>query len=132
VAETAEEGIVPLSEEEARLLHQLEQSLAQEDPEFASALRGSTIAARNRRVAALAAVGFVVGMGVLFSGAVTARTWLGALGFIVMLGTGYVFTGAWRGGVAHLQGEPRAESGPRGSFVGRMEERWQRRQHPDR
>src|SRR4051794_27874211 len=34
-------GTVPLSDEEARLLHQLEQSLAAEDPDFASTLRGS-------------------------------------------------------------------------------------------
>lgn len=122
---------MPLSEEEARLLHQLEQSLAQEDPAFASALRGANLASRGRRVAALAGVGFVVGLGVLFTGAITARTWIGVLGFLLMLGSGYLFIGAWRGGIAELPGTPRS-AGPRGSFVNRMEERWQRRQDGDR
>ena len=45
---------MPLSDEEARLLHQLEQSLAAEDPDFASTLRGSKFLAHNRRVAILA------------------------------------------------------------------------------
>ena len=40
---------MPLSDEEARLLHQLEQSLAAEDPDFASTLRGSKFMAHNRR-----------------------------------------------------------------------------------
>lgn len=120
---------MPLSEEEARLLHQLEQSLAQEDPAFASALRGSTVAAHNRLVAALGGLGFLVGLGVLFAGAVTARTWLGVVGFLLMLAAGYVFTTAWRGGMAPRPGEPRpTDPKSRASFVDRMEERWQRRQ----
>ena len=45
---------MPLSEEELRLLEQMEQALAQEDPKFASTLRGSTLerAARMRTIAA--------------------------------------------------------------------------------
>jgi protein-S-isoprenylcysteine O-methyltransferase Ste14 len=127
---------VPLSDEEARLLQQLEQSLAAEDPDFASTLRGSKQAARNRRIAVLAGLGFVVGLGVMFGGAVTATTWLGVLGFLVMLVGAYFFVTAWRHGLAAAPDAApslRKPSSPKssGSFVDRMEERWQRRQEGD-
>lgn len=125
---------MPLSDEEARLLQQLEQSLAAEDPDFASTLRGSKQAARNRKVAALAGVGFLVGLGVMFAGAVTATTWVGVVGFLVMLVGAYFFVTAWRHGLAASpDARPARPSAPKpsGSFVDRMEERWQRRQDND-
>ena len=130
---------MPLSDEEARLLHQLEQSLAAEDPDFASTLRGSKQAARNRKVAVGSGLGFVVGLVVLFSGALLAQAWLGVVGFVIMLGTAYLFVQAWRGGLTGTEESPTPQStqgspGPKqsgGSFVDRMEERWQRRQDGD-
>lgn len=132
---------MPLSDEEARLLHQLEQSLAAEDPDFASTLRGSKFMARNRRVAALSALGFIGGIVVMFSGAVTKMTWLGVLGFLAMVGTAFLFSQAWKRGIGGHDDEAQAPAGrsgrsgrqqkPSGSFVDRMEERWQRRRDGD-
>jgi hypothetical protein len=129
---------VPLSDEEARLLHQLEQSLAAEDPDFASTLRGSKFMAHNRRVAFLAVLGFLGGLVLLFAGAVSAMTWLGVVGFVTMLGTAYLFMTAWKRGIGSRDEEPARSSGkpskaskPSGSFVDRMEERWQRRRDGD-
>jgi hypothetical protein len=123
---------VPLSDEEARLLHQLEQSLAAEDPDFASTLRGSKFLAHNRRVAILAVLGFFGGVALLFGGAVSAMTWLGVLGFVVMLMSAYVFVTAWRRGIGQAEeGDDEAPQKPSGSFVDRLEERWQRRQDGD-
>jgi len=124
---------VPLSEEEARLLHQLEQSLAAEDPDFASTLRGSKFLAHNRRVAILAVLGFLAGIALLFGGAVSAMTWLGVFGFVVMLGGAYVFVTAWRRGIGQSEesNDEAAPQKPSGSFVDRLEERWQRRQDGD-
>lgn len=130
---------MPLSDEEARLLHQLEQSLAAEDPDFASTLRGSKFMAHNRRVALIAALGFVIGLAVMFTGAVSKMTWLGVLGFLAMVGTAFLFTQAWKRGIGR-EGEittssrssgrrPKQKSS--GSFVDRMEERWQRRRDGD-
>lgn len=122
---------MPLSDEEARLLHQLEQSLAAEDPDFASTLRGSKLLAKSKRVAAVSLIGFLAGLALLFTGAVTARTWLGVLGFVVMLAAVYVFVTAGRrgfGGPAEL-GRAASASKASGSFVDRMEDRWQRRQN---
>ena len=124
---------MPLSDEEARLLHQLEQSLAAEDPDFASTLRGSKLLAKSKRVATLSIIGFLAGLGLMFGGVVTARTWLGVAGFLVMLGAVYVFVTAGRNGFGATteRGRPAAAPKPSGSFVNRMEERWQRRQHGD-
>jgi Protein of unknown function (DUF3040) len=124
---------VPLSEEEARLLHQLEQSLAAEDPDFASTLRGSKFLAHNRRVAIVAVLGFLAGIALLFGGAVSAMTWLGVLGFVVMLGGAYIFVTAWRRGIGQSEesNDEAAPQKPSGSFVDRLEERWQRRQDGD-
>jgi len=125
---------VPLSDEEARLLHQLEQSLAAEDPDFASTLRGSKFMAHNRRVAVLSALGFIAGLVVMFTGAVTKMTWLGVIGFLAMVGTAFLFSQAWRRGIGGRDDDASAPSGrpgrpqkQSGSFVDRMEERWQRR-----
>ena len=124
---------MPLSDEEARLLHQLEQSLAAEDPDFASTLRGSKFLAHNRRVAILAVLGFLAGIAILFGGAVAALTPVGVLGFVVMLGSAYVFVTAWRRGIGQAEesADEVAPQKPSGSFVDRLEERWQRRQDGD-
>lgn len=123
---------MPLSDEEARLLHQLEQSLAAEDPDFASTLRGSKFMAQNRRVAVGAVLGFIAGLVMLFAGAVSAMTWLGVAGFVAMLATAYLFMNAWKRGIGGLEDEKAsASSKPSGTFVDRMEERWQRRRDSD-
>lgn len=125
---------MPLSDEEARLLAQLEQSLAAEDPEFASTLRGSKLIAHNRRVAAICVVSFLAGIAMLLGGAVSKMTWIGVLGFVAMVAAAYFFVRAWRRGITGAQEvsgpAPSSPKGPRGSgsFVERMEERWQRRQ----
>lgn len=122
---------MPLSDEEARLLAQLEQSLAAEDPEFASTLRGSKLIAQNRRVAAICVVGFLAGIAMLLGGVVSKQTWLGAVGFIAMVAAAYFFVRAWRRGITgaeELSGPVTPSTKSSGSFVERMEERWQRRQ----
>lgn len=157
---------MPLSEEELRLLEQMEQALAQEDPKFVSTLRGRSLerSARMRTIAA--AVVFVVGLGLLMGGPISGITWLGVVGFVVMLASATVGLAAWRGrhapaptprsndealfdfddhphpfdvidgGKAH---KPRKRSrAPRvkrqrapkqGTFMQRMEQRWERRRH---
>ncbi len=88
---------MPLSEEELRLLEQMEQALAQEDPKFVSTLRGSSLerVARMRTIAAAAV--FVVGVVMLMGGAVAQQIWLGVLGFVVMVGSATIGLAAWRG-----------------------------------
>ena len=88
---------MPLSEEELRLLEQMEQALAQEDPKFVSTLRGSSLERTARLRTIASAVVFVLGVAMLMGGAVAQMTWLGILGFVVMLASATVGLAAWRG-----------------------------------
>ena len=88
---------MPLSEEELRLLEQMERALVAEDPKLASALRGTTLRATARRRALLAGGVFVLGVCVLMGGAVTQTYVVAIIGFVVMLASAYVALSSWRG-----------------------------------
>jgi hypothetical protein len=141
---------VPLSEEELRLLEQMERALVAEDPKLASTLRGTTLRATARRRALLAGGVFVVGVVVLMTGAVTKHTIVGIIGFVVMLASAYLALTYWRNqNRAPEQSSPERGSHPsfsvieggrskrRGaksraprshqSLMERFEERWRRR-----
>lgn len=137
---------MPLSEEELRLLEQMERALVEEDPKFASTLRGTAFRRSARRRAVIAGVCFVIGVAVLMTGAVARITALGIAGFVVMLGSATVALAAMRGQHGSAAPDPRAShpsrgftvidggrrtkrSRPasRGSFMDRMAERWSRR-----
>ncbi len=127
---------MPLSEEEQRLLEQMEDALAAEDPKFVSALRGTTSRARSKKVALLATIAFFAGVALLMTGAVLIKTLVAVAGFVVMLGSAYVALVHWR-----LLREPdlpdnvhsiektkgRAVVPKSSGFMNRMEDRWRRR-----
>jgi hypothetical protein len=139
---------VPLSEEELRLLEQMERALVEEDPKFASTLRGTSLRSIARRRAVIAGVVFVIGVGVMMTGLVMQWIPIGIVGFVVMLGSATVALSALRGqraapadtpavsdshksGLTLLQGGRRERRPKRpkntDSFMERMEERWRRR-----
>lgn len=158
------EVAVPLSEEELRLLEQMEQALAQEDPKFASTLRGSAME-RTAKVRTMGAIAvFVLGIAMLMGGAMTQQIWLAVLGFVVMVGSATLGLAAWKGRHASASSAPAPEQSPtlglddpphrfsvveggrapkrprapksprrpkgtdsQGSFMQRMEQRWERR-----
>ena len=88
---------MPLSEEELRLLEQMERALVAEDPKFASTLRGTRMRKHARRQMAVGILAFVIGVALLMSGAVFHQTLVGILGFVVMLGSAYFTLISWRG-----------------------------------
>lgn len=131
---------MPLSDEEQRLLQQMEQALAAEDPKFASALRGSTLRARLRRAVIASALGFVAGVVMLMYGVIRPLTAVSVIGFLVMLACAYVFVTSWRRGgevtndeqadptdPKQRAGRAPAQAPPHSSFMDRIEERWRRR-----
>jgi hypothetical protein len=135
---------VPLSEEEQRMLEQLEQALAAEDPKFASTLRGSSARAHQRRLAFASAGVFVLGIVLLMTGVIVPQTLVSVAGFVLMLGGAYFGLTAWRRstqpelyavGSDRGKAKPKQKAAPRarpraeasGSFMERMEERWRRR-----
>lgn len=148
---------MPLSEEELRLLEQMERALVAEDPKFASALRGTTLRRNARRRSFVAGGVFVAGVVVLMTGAISQLTIVGIVGFVVMLGSAYVALTSWKGqnstpqseegrsmrdspesafGLSVIEGGKSGRRAPkvRGrnqgssqSFMERFEERWRRR-----
>lgn len=137
---TWEEFAVPLSEEELRLLEQMERALVAEDPKFASTLRGTTLQHVARRRAIIAGVVFLAGVGVLLAGAMAAQPIIGIIGFLVMLASATIGVTALRSRpvagatqVAHPSGAStlrrgRGKVANKGSLSKRMEDRWRRRQ----
>lgn len=141
---------MPLSEEELRLLEQMERALVEDDPKLASTLRGTSMRRAARRKVVLAGLVFVVGIIVLMTGAVTQAWYVGVLGFVLMLGAATLGLGAVRSRQSAGTADPRTEhpSGfsvvqggkkpgrvrkpgrsPRSKapLMERMEERWRRR-----
>jgi Flp pilus assembly protein TadB len=127
---------VPLSEEEQRLLEQMEEALAAEDPKFVSALRGASARTHHKRLTILAVCGFVIGIAVLMTGAVVAVTALAVAGFVVMLGSAYVALSHFRRmgepdlpDNVHPMNRPKGSGSParQSGFMNRMEDRWRRR-----
>lgn len=100
---------MPLSEEELRLLEQMERALAAEDPKFVSALQGRTLRRMARMRIAAAAVAFVGGVALLMGGAMAQLTWLGIVGFLVMLASATIGLASWRG--QRVPDEPPARPG---------------------
>ncbi len=87
---------MPLSEEELRLLEQMERALVEDDPKLASTLRGTAARRHARRRVIYAGVGLLVGIVVLMAGAITSTTPLGIAGFVVMLASAAVGLTAYR------------------------------------
>lgn len=134
---------MPLSENEQRLLEQMERALSAEDPKFASAMRGSARAIGARRRLLLGGLGVVAGLVVLLVGVTrggTAGVVSGVVGFVLMLaGTAYAASSQRRTGptgviakdgtVSRPSGRGRSRSrGRSGGFMQRMEQRWDRRE----
>jgi len=110
------EVTVPLSEEEQRLLEQLEQALAAEDPKFASTLRGSRTSAHYRRLAFGAGGVFLLGIVLLMTGVILPEPVVGVIGFVLMLGGAYLGLTSWRRSTQpeplHVVGSERSSERP--------------------
>ena len=81
---------MPLSEHEQRILHELEQSLYQEDPDFAERVRSETVYRHAGRYCIWSALVFVAGLVFMFF-TFASSFFLGFLGVVVMFLSGVVF-----------------------------------------
>lgn len=109
-----------LSDQEQRLLEQLEQALAADDPKLANALRGTGSRKLQRRRAVLAGLGFLLGVVALVVGMDTSPV-VSILGFVVMLASGVVLLTSWR-----QVGDAVASRSRAGSDTDKLDERWRR------
>ena len=81
---------MPLSEDEERILHEIEQQLHATDPQLVREVSSTTLyrhAGRNLKWAALGLLGGLVFMVMTF----TTSTVLGVIGFLAMLGSALAF-----------------------------------------
>ena len=146
-------GAVPLSEHEQRQLEQIEQSLYSDYPKLAQSVRSQDPRVHYKRRVVEAAIGFVIGVGLLLAGVISKLIFVGVGGFLVMLACAMWALTSWRhmGGIVsgkgvsvarpqgHARGQRRRRSAPKGrrdkpglSFMERLEERWRRRQEGGR
>jgi Protein of unknown function (DUF3040) len=151
---------VPLSEHEQRQLEQIEQALYADYPKLAQAVRAKDPRIHYKRRVVYAAIGFLLGVGLLLAGVVSKVIFIGVGGFVVMLAcamwaltswrhisgaaTGRAATGraaagrparAGRGSAGAPERKPRKDRRGRAGgtgFMERLEERWRRRQEGDR
>lgn len=129
---------MPLSEHEQQLLEQMEQALYAEDPKFASQMQGAGAKAAARRRIAIGVVGAIVGLVLVLVGVQTALWWVGGVGFAIMVAAvAFAVTPPRRKaalGTVQPDGSVRRTTSTRpkqgkttGSFMNRLEERWDRR-----
>lgn len=133
---------MPLSEHEQQLLEQMEQALYAEDPKFASQMQGAGAKAAARRRMIIGGVGVLAGLALVLVG-VNTTMWVGAAGFALMVAA-VVFAltpprkakialgavqadGTVRRPSARPKSRTRGASRGQGSFMQRLEQRWDRR-----
>jgi Protein of unknown function (DUF3040) len=143
------EGTVPLSEHEQRQLEQIEAALRAGDPRFAEAVRAADPRAHYRRRVITAALGLLAGVGLLLAGVVVNVILVAVAGFVVMLAcslwgvtcyrrmtgtaSGHApVVGRGSGKKRHAAGGRRVGKPAGSGLMGRLEERWRRRQHGGR
>ncbi|MDQ6727655.1 MAG: DUF3040 domain-containing protein [Actinomycetota bacterium] len=81
---------MPLSEDEQRILHEIEQQFYESDPAFARGVGQTTLYRHAGRNLKWAALGFLAGF-FLLVGAFATSLFLGFVGFAVMLACAFVF-----------------------------------------
>jgi hypothetical protein len=133
---------VPLSEHEQRVLEQMEQAMYAEDPKFASAMRGRHGKARQRQRLLVGGFGVVIGLLLVVLGVARGVVLLAVAGFVLMIATGaFALTPPRRAGATGPVGAVGADGRTKarrpakqrgGSFMGRMEQRWERRRDEGR
>jgi hypothetical protein len=140
---------VPLSEHEQRQLEEIERALRADDRRFANAVHATDPRVHYRRRVIAAALGFLIGVGLLVAGVVINVILIGVAGFMVMLAcsmwavTSYRrMTGVASGRVPAKGRRPGEEQrGARDRRAGkragsglmkRLEERWRHRREGDR
>lgn len=112
-----------LSDEELRLLQQMEAALEAEDPRLVSTMRGTTQRTLHGRRAALAGLVFLVGVAALVAG-MEIHPAVSIGGFVVMLLAAIMALTSWQ----HVEGSEdhghRGNPGPESPFLDHLDDRW--------
>jgi hypothetical protein len=122
---------MPLSEQEQRLLEEMERSLYHNDAEFVASVGGTRLRPNYRSIV-LGVLAGVVGIATLVAGVAAQQLWLGVIGFIIMFGGVLLAVTPSRGARA---AKPTSGQAPRPAqarnqqgFMDKLNDRWDRRQ----
>ncbi len=119
-----------LSEEEQRLLDQLEASLIQDDPRLAKSMASAPTYQVERRKASIAGAFFLLGL-ILLAMGISWHPIVSIIGFVVMFGSTVLALTSWRKVDASSR-PSRPKPAPQTTPLGeRMEDRWRRRTEGD-
>ena len=118
---------MPLSEHEQRLLDQMEQALASEDPRFMSAFTGARSRPAAPKNLGLSVVAVLVGIGLLFGGVIAAQPALGIVGFVVIVAGITAAVTALGNRAEKSESAAASPKQTRTNFMQGLEERWDRR-----
>lgn len=126
---------MPLSEQEQRMLDEMERHLFADDPHLERAFRGSDRPRADRRRIVLGIIGVALGLGLLVLAVALPAIWLGVLSFVLMLASAlFAVTGGTHPGSGEQTGAPGStgseNAAGRREFMRRMEQRWERRSGP--
>ena len=122
---------MPLSEHERRLLAQMEEALAADDPRLVSAMSSSSGVSRNRLGLGVALV--IAGIATIFGGLIAQITAIGLGGFLIALtGSVLVYRAFTTPGAlvpASVQGSEKSSRArnPRKKLGDRLQDRWDQR-----
>jgi hypothetical protein len=127
---------MPLSEQEQRLLEEMERNLYKNDADFVATVGGSGRGRPNYRAIVIGVLLAVAGAGALIGGVASQLLIVGVLGFALMfVGVLVAITPSKRSaatsttfGAAPSSGSSRPSTPARGGFMDRLNERWDRRQ----
>ena len=136
---------MPLSEHEQRQLEQIEQALRAGDPRFADAIQAADPRVHYRRRVIAAALGLVIGVGLLLAGVVINVIPIAVAGFVVMLACSLWAVTSYRRMTGITAGHAPAQARAAGrerraaqsrragrqagsGLMGQLEERWRHRQ----
>ncbi|GLI29086.1 hypothetical protein ARHIZOSPH14_33280 [Agromyces rhizosphaerae] len=123
---------MPLSEQEQRLLEEMERSLYRNDADFVATVGGRR-GRPNYRSVVLGVLLGVAGVGALIAGVATQLLFIGIIGFALMfLGVLLAISPSRKVSVEELSDLADGQRSGRGSgsagFMDRMNQRWDRRQ----
>lgn len=122
---------MPLSEQEQRLLEEMERNLYRNDADFVATVGGAGRGRPNYRGIVLGVLLAVAGVGALIAGVALQQLAVGVLGFVLMFGGVLVaLTPSKRLKVAPVEAPSSRPTSRRssGGFMDRLNDRWDRRQ----
>jgi len=120
---------MPLSEHEERLLAQMEEQLAKDDPRLVSTLSGSRT--RTSHSTLLSVSLLIIGFATLFGGLISQTIPVGVLGFVIALFGIYRLITGFRKPSINDGKKGRKIKGDKSSLMSKLEQRWEKRQFGD-